>query len=99
MDGASKGNPGLPGGGGIFRDRYGNWIKAIAGNFGWCASVEAEASALLKGLHIAREARYTNVEINMDSQIIVKKIQQPCQRHQPLYFTIKECQELISKRG
>jgi len=58
--------------------------------------VKAEALAFLKGPRTAREEGYTKVEINIDSQIIVKKIQQLCQRHKPLYFIIKECQELMS---
>lgn len=95
VDGASKGNLGVAGGGGVFRDHYGNWIKAFACYLGWCTSIRVEILSLLKGLRTAKELRFTKVEVHMDSQITLRKIQTPCQRNQPLYFIIKECQELI----
>lgn len=97
VDGASKGNPGLSGGGGIFRDHYGNWLKALACNFGWCTCVKAEILALLKGLRTAWAIGYRKVEVNMYSQITVRKTQQPCQPNQPLYFIKKECRELLAR--
>ena len=45
VDGASKGNPGIAGGG-VLRDHYGNWIQGFACNLGWCSSVKAEFLAL-----------------------------------------------------
>ncbi|KAJ8430823.1 hypothetical protein Cgig2_034150 [Carnegiea gigantea] len=84
IDGASKGNPGPSGGGGIFRDHYGNWIKAFACNFGWCTSVKAEVLALLKGLRVAWDMGYKKLETNLDSQITARKTQQPCKLNQPL---------------
>ncbi|KAJ8422016.1 hypothetical protein Cgig2_007566 [Carnegiea gigantea] len=86
IDGASRGNPRPAGGGGIFRDHYGNSIRAFACNFGWCTSVKAEALALLKGLRIAWDMGYKKLEITLDSQITAWKSRQPCPRNQPLYF-------------
>ena len=97
IDGASKSNPGLSEGWGIFHDQYDNWIKAFTCNFGWCTSVKAKILAILKGLRIAWDTGYRKVEVNMDSQIAVRKTQQPCQPNQPLYFIIKECRELMTR--
>ena len=51
--------------------------------------------AILKGFCLAWEARFSKLEINMDSQVVVKRIQEPRQMNQPLYFIIKECQDLL----
>jgi len=61
--------------------------------------VKTELLTLLKGLRTAREAGFTRVEVNMDSQIILKKVQVPCLQNQPLNFIVKECQELIANGG
>ena len=98
IDGASNGNPRPSGGAGIFRDHYENYIKAFACNFSWRTPVMAEVLALFKGLRIAWDMGYKKLEINLDSQITVKKTEQLCKMNQPLYFIMRECKELMARR-
>eukprot|EP00253_Pinus_taeda_P019798 PITA_19798 len=77
FDGASKGNPGNAGFGGIFRDNQGNtrWIYAEWG--GEMTNNEAELWAVHQGLRIAIRNGYRNLEIEGDSQMaigILKKL-------------------------
>lgn len=67
FDGASKGNPGNAGFGGIFRDdkKKVRWIYAEWG--GEMTNNEAELWAIHQGLRIAIRNGYTNVEIVGDS--------------------------------
>jgi len=71
FDGASKGNPGEAGFGGIFRDNNNQvrWIFADWG--GQMTNNEAKFWALHQGLRIAIRNGYTNLEITGDSQIVV----------------------------
>ena len=47
VDGASKGNPGATGAGGVLTVHYGNWIKGFAINLDTCTFVKVE---LISGL-------------------------------------------------
>ena len=98
MDGASRGNPGHAGGGGVFRDYHGKWIGGFSCNLNWCSSMKAELLALLKGLRLAWEGRFSRLEVNMDSQVVVNLIQGPCMINQAFHFVIKECQDLLFNR-
>eukprot|EP00253_Pinus_taeda_P017343 PITA_17343 len=71
FDGASKGNPGDAGFGGIFRDsnRSVRWIYADWG--GQMTNNEAEFWALHQGLQIAVRNGYSKLEITGDSQLAV----------------------------
>lgn len=46
VDGASRGNPGLGGGGGIIRNQHGDLIDAFSRSYGRCTNVVAEFNAL-----------------------------------------------------
>jgi len=72
FDGASKGNPGNTGFGGIFRDSQKKirWIYAEWG--GEMTNNEAELWAIHQGLRIAIRNGYTNLEIEGDSQIAIE---------------------------
>ena len=52
-DGASLGNPGKVGGGGIIRDSDGKWMKGFARSIGFTTSITAEFWALRDGLLLA----------------------------------------------
>ena len=79
----------------MIRDHSGNWVRGFGYNLGWCKAVKAEMMALLKCLRLAWEDGHSKIEIQLDSQVTVQKIQEPCSRNQAHYFIIKECQELI----
>ncbi|KAJ8432816.1 hypothetical protein Cgig2_026146 [Carnegiea gigantea] len=52
-DGSSKHNPGLAGGGGVFRGRNGEWLGGFAENMGICSAVRVELRAVLRGFLLA----------------------------------------------
>lgn len=52
-DGASLGNPGKAGGGGLIRDSEGRWIRGFSRSIGHATSVMAELWALRDGLKLA----------------------------------------------
>ena len=74
FDGASKGNPGNDGFGGIFRDNEGNirWIYTEWG--GEMTNNEAELWAVHQGLRIAARNGYRNLELEGDSQLVIEMI-------------------------
>eukprot|EP00253_Pinus_taeda_P013029 PITA_13029 len=78
FDGASKGNPGDAGFGGIFRDSNNQvrWIFAEWG--GEMTNNEAEFWALHQGLQIAVRNGYSNLEITGDSQIAIEMLKKLC---------------------
>lgn len=79
FDGASKGNPGNTGYGGVIRNHQGNALKVFFGSIGWNTNNAAELEGLWRGLKIAQKQRYTPLIVEGDSQIIINmasKIQQ-----------------------
>ncbi|GLJ49051.1 hypothetical protein SUGI_1034820 [Cryptomeria japonica] len=74
FDGASKGNPGRAGGGGVFRDDKGNIMAVYAEAYGWESAYYAEARALFRGIQIAAEQGWTRLEIEGDCMIIVNAL-------------------------
>ena len=55
FDGASKGNPGLEGAGGVIFDSKGNKQKEYAWGIGRATNNGAEWLALIKGLELSRD--------------------------------------------
>jgi len=79
FDGASKGNPGSTGYGGVIRNNQGNPLTVFFGSIGWNTNNAAELEGLWRGLNIAQAQRYSPLIVEGDSQIIinmVSKIQQ-----------------------
>lgn len=73
-DGGARGNPGPAGIGVILRDPDGRVIGEIARPLGVCTNNEAEYQALIAGLELALEAGVTDLEIFMDSQLVVSQV-------------------------
>eukprot|EP00253_Pinus_taeda_P008637 PITA_08637 len=71
FDGASKGNPGHAGFGGIIRDSKGSLLQLYFGNIGWDTNNSAELEGLWQGLSIARELNLHPLMVEGDSQIII----------------------------
>eukprot|EP00253_Pinus_taeda_P010995 PITA_10995 len=74
FNGASKGNPGPAGLGGVFRDGKGKtrWVFVEWG--GEMTKNEAELWAVHQGFRIAIRNRYMNLEIEGDSQITIEML-------------------------
>ncbi|MQL94781.1 hypothetical protein Taro_027441, partial [Colocasia esculenta] len=74
VDGASKGNPGICGGGGCIRDKLGNFIDGFAFFYGFGSSILAEARAIHDGLRLAIERHYHISVLYTDSTILLRAI-------------------------
>ena len=73
-DGASLGNPGKAGGGGLIRNSQGNWIKGFFRSIGFTTSVMAELWALRDGLYLAIQLGINFLEVELDAKVIVKML-------------------------
>jgi len=79
FDGASKGNPGITGYGGVIRNSQGIPLKVYFGSIGWNTNNAAELEGLWQGLQIAQHQSFFPLIAEGDSQIIINmatKIQQ-----------------------
>jgi len=95
VDGASKGNPGLAGAGGLLRGQYGNWIRGFALNLGICSSVKAELLALLHGLKLAKDQGVTKLIVHTDSQVAFRKLNVLTTKNCAYRYLISKCQEFL----
>ena len=74
-DGASRGNPGPAAiGGVIYRGEDHEPVKTISEFIGMATNNEAEYRALIAGLTWLRDQKARNVQIRMDSQLVVRQI-------------------------
>nr|POE86012.1 putative ribonuclease h protein [Quercus suber] len=71
-DGASYGNPGKAGGGGIIRNSHGHWIKGYSRSLGYTTSIIAEWWALRDGLTLAIQLGCQQLEVELDAKVIVE---------------------------
>ncbi|XP_074318679.1 uncharacterized protein LOC141655501 [Silene latifolia] len=98
-DGASQGNPGPAGCGGIIRDDTGNFITAFAFSCGICTSMRAEMRAVVEGLTRARSLGFTKVLVNMDNLPCTKLINEDGLISGSLRPLVLRCKELVSLSG
>ncbi|XP_042988584.1 uncharacterized protein LOC122316111 [Carya illinoinensis] len=75
IDGSSLGNPGLAGGGGIFRDKKGRTVAGFASYYGEASNTVAEGRALLDGLQMAQQLGLKDFMVESDSTVMVGWIQ------------------------
>jgi len=74
-DGASKGNPGPSGAGGVIYDSSGQIVAKISQSLGIQTNNVAEYLALKLTLERAIELNLKNVQVFMDSKLVVEQIQ------------------------
>ncbi|GAA0172943.1 hypothetical protein LIER_41426 [Lithospermum erythrorhizon] len=96
-DGASKGNPGMAGCGGLIRDHLGNWVIGFARKIHWASSTCAELWALRDGLEMALHGNYSPIHIEMDSQIILNIISKPPESYNCYNAIVIDCRWLLSR--
>ncbi|XP_074267507.1 uncharacterized protein LOC141590888 [Silene latifolia] len=94
-DGASKGNPGPAGGGGVFRNASGDLISAYYLSCGVCSSMKAELIALFAGLENAKTMNISRLMINMDNDPCIKLINEDQLVSNSLKFIVERCKRLI----
>ncbi|XP_043725893.1 uncharacterized protein LOC122672496 [Telopea speciosissima] len=76
VDGASRGNPGVSGGGGIIRDCEGSLIAAFSNFCGICSNSVAEMRALLDGLQLYASLGLHGFFVSPDTASIVRFVTQ-----------------------
>ena len=78
IDGASKGNPGLAGFGGVTRDEQGRIKEIFYSHLGKATNNMAELMALEQCLEILVDLNSQNVIIEADSELIIKAAKKMC---------------------
>jgi ribonuclease HI len=73
-DGASRGNPGHAGIGGVIEDEQGTVIEEWNGYLGTCTNNVAEYQALLSSLPRLRKLNPSGVRFHLDSELVVRQL-------------------------
>jgi ribonuclease HI len=73
-DGGARGNPGPAGIGVVLTDESGEVIGEVAEGIGVQTNNEAEYKALIAGLELAMAKGVTDVEVYMDSKLVVHQV-------------------------
>jgi ribonuclease HI len=98
-DGASLGNPGLAAIGAIIKDEQGRLIARISQRIGQATNNQAEYRAIIAALRKAISLGARQVELNSDSELVVKQIngsyrvKKPALK--PLYQKVKQLQDSL----
>jgi len=73
-DGGARGNPGPAGIGAVILDEHGKVIKKISEYIGEATNNQAEYQALIAGLTKAKEMGTLELEVFLDSELVVKQL-------------------------
>jgi len=95
-DGVSKGNPGRASIGAIIRDEKGGLVAAISQSIGRATNNQAEYRAIIAALEEALPLDADKVELNSDSELVVRQIKGQYRVRKealrPLYERVKQLQ-------
>lgn len=98
-DGASRGNPGLAAIGVTIKDEQGRLVAAISRRIGRTTNNQAEYRAIIAALEEAAKLGAEEVEVNLDSELVVKqvngryRVKKPALK--PLHQQVKQLQSLL----
>ncbi len=73
-DGGARGNPGPAGIGVVLKDAAGEVVGEIAEGIGATTNNVAEYKALIAGLKLALEKGFTELDVYMDSELVVSQV-------------------------
>lgn len=102
-DGAARGNPGPAGSGAVLLDEDGHVIAELTRHLGHATNNVAEYTALIIGLEEAKRRGFDEIDIRMDSMLVVQqmrglwKIKHPNMK--PLALRAGELLASFSKRS
>ncbi|KAH7840967.1 hypothetical protein Vadar_023977 [Vaccinium darrowii] len=96
-DGASKGNPGKAGVGGLIRDHKGEWVGGFCQSIGIQSSLEAELRGLRSGLRLARDLNITNLEVEMDAKSAIQLVTGNSDIPRDLWDIVLDCRQLMAQ--
>ena len=99
VDGASRGNPGPAAIGVLIKDGQGRLIARISQRIGTTTNNQAEYRAIIAALEKAIRLGTRRVEVNSDSELVVKQINGKYRVKKaalkPLYQQVKQLQGLL----
>ena len=98
-DGASRGNPGPAAIGATIKDEQGKFIARISQRIGRATNNQAEYRAIIAALGEATRLGARQIELNLDSQLIVRQINGQYRVRnaalKPLYQQVKQLQSRL----
>lgn len=74
-DGAARGNPGPAGSGAVLLDAQGHVIAELTKHLGHATNNVAEYTALIIGLEEAQRRGIDDIDVRMDSMLVVRQMQ------------------------
>ncbi|KAK4717973.1 hypothetical protein R3W88_016311 [Solanum pinnatisectum] len=95
-DGSALHNPGKIGGGGILRDDQGDIIYAFAIPLGEGTNNQAEVQAASYGLNWCIQHGYTNIILEVDSELLIKWLKQNSSPPWRIQRFVQELQTLVN---
>lgn len=96
-DGASKGNPGMASGGGIFRDNNGDIFYAFSNFYGHHSNMWAEAMAAFDGIRLAYEFGIHSIWLEVDSEVLVKIIKGEYHIPWEIWYIIQQIKDFMGR--
>ncbi len=97
-DGAARGNPGPAGAGALIKDSKGEIVEEISDYLGETTNNQAEYQALLRGLQKALQRKIKNLEVFLDSELVVKQIKgEYAVKHEGLIPYYNEVIQILKK--
>lgn len=96
-DGASLGNQGKAGGGGLIHDCQGNWVKGYMRNIGVTTNMIAECWALRDGLTLASQLGITQLLVELDAKVVVDLILSRKPANSPYSSLLNDWRYLINR--
>ena len=95
--GASLGNPGKAGGGGLIRVSSGRWVKGFSRSIGFATSIIAEFWALRDGLILASQLVIQKIEVELDNQTVVDLVRSDSVANRSFLPLLNDCRSLLSR--
>ena len=83
FDGASKGNPGVAGAGGLIYSPDNEKFFSFCWGLGFCSNNQAECYSLLMPCQIARQIGIKEIQILGDSKVLIKLLNSNLQFNKP----------------
>ncbi|KAK9990920.1 hypothetical protein SO802_025905 [Lithocarpus litseifolius] len=96
-DGASSGNPGKAGGGGLIRDCNGRWIKGFSRSIEHASSFVAEFWALRDGLKLALGTGVQRLVVELDAKVVISLITSIGGSNKPYFPLLNDCRYLLRR--
>ena len=96
-DGASSGNLGKAGGGGLIIDCNGKWIKGFSRSIGHASNFVVEFWALRDGLKLALGMGVQKLVVELDAKVVVSLITSAGGANKPYLPLLNDCRYLLSR--